>query len=804
MRPHATAALSVARWWHARCSSRSPSRPAYRTVRWSAAAPPTERRTGIAPIPLHEKLSLALADRYRIERELGVGGMATVHLAHDLKHDRAVAIKVLKPDLAESLGRERFVREIRLAARLTHPHILPLYDSGEADGFLFYVMPVMQGLTLRQRMETNGALPVEEAVRIVSEVADALDYAHRNDIIHRDIKPENILLHEGHAVVADFGIGKAMIAAAAESTTFTQVGIAIGTPAYMSPEQASGDAVDGRADLFALGCIFYEMLTGEHPFTGPTLQAVIAKRFHHVPPPVMASRPAVPERVSRTVERLLEREPVARLSSGATVVRALRGEVELAARREAPSIAVLPFANMSSNADNVFFSDGITDDIIGALTRVPGLKVAARASAFTFRSADVDLATVGERLGVRHVLQGSVRRAGNRVRVTAQLMTAGSGTQQWSERWDRDLDDIFAIQDEIARAIVGQLEAVLGLKAPDAPMVVRPTYDIEAYELFLRGRDAVRRRTPTSVRLGLALLRSVVERDPGFALAWLGLAEAYAALGVYGYEPMSNCQRGGEEALTHAVSAGASAGDVARYRAMVKLYLRSDWPTAAADLEIALAANPNDPLANLLSALWHRMAGNMAPRSAAVVRLLTADPLSPWAHAMAGHAYFFTGDYKEALECHERAIALETNTLNALWGSGLVLLHLGRAEAAILRLRRAVEVGERSPTTVALLSYGLYRIGQVSEARALGEEVARQAQDHAFWELLFAVGAGDDARLGAALRDAVARQAGCISLGTTIKPELEALLDHPVHGPVVRQLSVFANLAPVARAQEVG
>ena len=236
-------------------SSRSPSRPAYRTVRWSAAAPLTERRTGIAPIPLHEKLSLALADRYRIERELGVGGMATVHLAHDLKHDRAVAIKVLKPDLAESLGRERFVREIRLAARLTHPHILPLYDSGEADGFLFYVMPVMQGLTLRQRMETNGALPVEEAVRIVSEVADALDYAHRNDIIHRDIKPENILLHEGHAVVADFGIGKAMIAAAAESTTFTQVGIAIGTPAYMSPEQASGDAVDGRADLFALGCV---------------------------------------------------------------------------------------------------------------------------------------------------------------------------------------------------------------------------------------------------------------------------------------------------------------------------------------------------------------------------------------------------------------------------------------------------------------------------------------------------------------------------------------------------------------------
>jgi eukaryotic-like serine/threonine-protein kinase len=729
--------------------------------------------------------------------------MANVHLAHDLKHDRAVAIKVLKADLAESLGRERFVREIRLAARLTHPHILPLYDSGEARGFLFYVMPVMEGQTLRQKMDASGPLPVDEAVKIVSEVADALDYAHRHEIVHRDIKPENILLHEGHAIVADFGIGKAVVAAASESTTVTHVGIAIGTPAYMSPEQALGDTVDGRTDLFALGCVFFEMLTGEHPFTGPTLQAVIAKRFHHVPPPVTASRPAVPERVNRTVQRLLERDPSARLTSGATVMKALRGEVEVAPRREVPSIAVLPFANMSSDADNVFFSDGITDDIIGALTRVAGLKVAARASAFIFRGADVDLAAVGERLGVRHVLQGSIRRAGNRVRVTAQLMTASDGTQLWSDRWGRDLDDIFAIQDEIARAIVVQMEAVLGLKAPDTPMVVRPTDDIEAYELFLRGRDAVRRRTPTSVRHGVGVLRAVLERDAGFALAWLTLAEAFAALGVYGYEPMPTCQHGAEEALTRALGAGASAGDVAKYRAMVKLYLRSDWPTASADLEIALAANPNDPLANMLSALWHGMAGNRAPRTAAVMRVLTSDPLSPWTHAMAAHAYFFTRDYEEALALQERALALEANTLNALWGSGLSLLHLGRGDEGLARLRRAVEVGERSPTMVALLSLGLYHTGQVAEARALGEEVARQAQDHAFWELLFQVRSGDDARLGVALRDAVAREAGCISLGTTVKPELEALLDDPVHGRVVRQLPVFANLKPVVRAEEV-
>jgi serine/threonine-protein kinase len=375
-------------------------------------------------------------------------------------------------------------------------------------------------------------------------------------------------------------------------------------------------------------------------------------------------------------------------------------------------------------------------------------------------------------------------------------MTSREGTQQWSEKWDRDLDDIFAIQDEIARAIVAQLEVVLGLKAVDTPMVVAPTTDMEAYELFLRGRDAVRRRTPTSVPLGLALLSQALARDPRFTAAWLTIAETHSALGVYGYAPMPECRRHAEEALMRAAEAGAAAPDIARYRAMVKLYLRNDWPTAGADLEVALVSNPGDPLANLLAALWHGMMGNTGARTAAVVRLLTADPLSAWAHAMAGHSYFFTGEFEETLRLHDLAIALEANTLNALWGSGLSLLHLGRPEAGIPRLRRAVEVGERSPTTVALLSSVLFAMGETEEATALAGEVARMAKDHAFWELLFAVRSGDDAQLGAALQRAVEREAGCISLGTTVKPDLEKLLDHPLHGPVVRRLSVFAQLPP--------
>ncbi|MGH7694397.1 MAG: serine/threonine-protein kinase, partial [Gemmatimonadaceae bacterium] len=272
-------------------------------------------------------MSLAPGTRlgsYEIVDTLGAGGMATVYLARDLRHDRDVAVKVLHTEVAESLARDRFLREIRLAARLNHPHILPLYDSGEAEGLLYFVMPVMQGQTVRARLDAEGQLPIELALQIAVEVADALDHAHRNDVIHRDIKPENILLHEGHAIVADFGIGKAIAAAASEASTLTQIGVTVGTPAYMSPEQATGDAIDGRSDFFSLGCVLYEMLTGQTPFTGGSLQAVIASRLVQTPREVIDVRSSVPVSLNRTVARLLAKSPNERPATGALVIAALR------------------------------------------------------------------------------------------------------------------------------------------------------------------------------------------------------------------------------------------------------------------------------------------------------------------------------------------------------------------------------------------------------------------------------------------------------------------------------------------------
>lgn len=348
--------------------------------------------TASGPADNFARIRTVLADRYDVARELGAGGMATVYLATDLRHEREVAIKVLHNDVAGTVGHDRFIREIKLAAGLSHPHILPLFDSGESEGIIFFVMPVMRGQTLRERMLEQGSLPIDEVIRIADEVADALAYAHRQGIVHRDIKPENILLHEGHAIIADFGIGKAL-AAARDTGTLTQVGMMIGTPAYMSPEQAAGEDLDGRSDLFALGCVMYEMLTGEAAYSAPTAAALIARRFIHTPPTVSVSRSEVAPALASLVERLLARDACDRPASAADVVTQLRtpSAPQSVIARPAPlgtnTIAVLPFVNMSAEADNEYFSDGLTEEIITDLSRIKALRVTSRASSHNTRAA---------------------------------------------------------------------------------------------------------------------------------------------------------------------------------------------------------------------------------------------------------------------------------------------------------------------------------------------------------------------------------------------------------------------------------
>src|SRR5678815_3686965 len=401
-----------------------------------------------------ERLTAALSDRYRLDREIGAGGMATVYLAEDVRHDRRVALKVLRPELAAVIGAERFLAEIKLTANLQHPHILPLFDSGEADSFLYYVMPYVEGESLREKLDREQQLSIDEAVHHGRAIASALDYAHRQGIVHRDMKPENVMLYEGEAMVMDFGIAKAVSAAGSE--TLTQTGMMVGTPAYVSPEQAAGEInLDGKSDQYSLACILYEMIAGERPFSGATPQSIMAKRFTETPKPLRSIRSTVPASVDWAVEKAMSTESSQRFATSAVFAQALLSgqlttptntdTVPKALVSQAKSVAVLPFANMSADPEFEYFTDGMAEEIINALSKIQGLRVASRTSSFAFKGKNEDIGEIGRKLKVSTVLEGGVRKMGNRLRITCELINVADGYHLWSERYDREIEDVFCL-----------------------------------------------------------------------------------------------------------------------------------------------------------------------------------------------------------------------------------------------------------------------------------------------------------------------------------------------------------------------
>ena len=548
-----------------------------------------------------------LAGRYRIEREIGAGAMATVYLARDLKHDRDVAVKILRPDLAESVGRERFLREIHLAAKLAHPHILPLFDSGD-DGALYYVMPNVQGHSLRDRITADRQLPVADAVRIASEIAAALDHAHRQGVVHRDIKPENIMLQDGHALVADFGIGKALSDVADHS--LTQIGTSVGTPAYMSPEQAVGESIDGRSDIYSLGCVLYEMLVGEPPFTGPTVQSVIAKRFVQTPADVAALRDAVSRPVARVVQRALARSPMDRFETAADLRDALLASTSSSTpaqgRAPAQSIAVLPFENLSADKESDYLGDGISEEIINVLTQIDGLRVAARTSAFSFKGTRDDLRTIGEKLNVATVLEGSVRKAGTRLRVTAQLIDVADGYHLWSERYDRELVDVFAVQDEIAAAIAAKLQVTFDTSTTRQRARATPA-QVEAFELFLKARAIVARRVDMDG--AITLLERVVELDPAHARAHAAIAEAWRLLATLNRVPLEVAIPRAKQSIAAALAIQPDLPEALAVLAVIAFSFDWDARTAVRHWERALEVSPMQSEARVMFALYGLIMG---------------------------------------------------------------------------------------------------------------------------------------------------------------------------------------------------
>jgi serine/threonine-protein kinase len=784
-------------------------------------------------------LASVFAGRYLIERRLGQGGMGTVYYARDQKHDRPVAIKVLRPELAAAIGPERFLREISIAAQLAHSHILPLHDSGETDGLLWYVMPFVDGESLRERIERERQLPIDDALRLTCQVASALDYAHRRNIVHRDIKPENILLQDGDAVVADFGIARAIGVAGEEHLTGT--GLVLGTPAYMSPEQAGGDAVvDGRSDLYSLACVLYELLTGEPPFTGPTAAAIAARRSSGAVPRIHVVRPMIAPAVERALDRALASVPADRFRSigefraalaacgsgasdtpasasaspsaaeagrgrssspgkhlkrplaigavllvaviaGAGLVGTFRSSDHTAADASPMrTLAVLPIADASPGADYAHLADGLTDAIIGELTRTNEMRVISRASVMRYAGAGSgmpgttvggmagtnqagmpaaamapagggapmmspmgpakSLAQVARELKADVVMQATLARGTDSVRISAALVDPATGRRLWAQVYDRHLRDLFTLQQEITTAVAGVLGSGSG-RGPGAPASVPRQTNPAAHDAYLK---AVYYQAHWRLADAIASFEKAVALDGGFAPAYAGMARAYYFSAFFGDMAPGVALGKMQYAAGMALERDSLLAEAHAQMALVKMLHEWNWSAAERLFQRALELSPNDAqihhdYAHFLLALGRREESLTQTEQAVAL-----DPANPMLLSCMGWHSLFDRQHAQAME-----YASEANRMMPdFWAQvvrGWAYMGEAKPDSAILALREATRLTP-SAFAAAALGHGLATSGQVAEARRiLRELLARHEHEY--------VSSYDIASIYAGLRD---------------------------------------------------
>jgi len=667
---------------------------------------------------LRDQLQHTLGASYTLDRELGGGGMSRVFMAEDTVLGRSVVVKVLPPEMASGVSIERFKREISLAARLQHPHIVPLLSAGETGGLPYFTMPFVEGESLRARLARGAEIPIKEAVRLLREVASALAYAHRKGVIHRDIKPENVLITEQHAVVTDFGVAKAISAATqADGDGLTAVGVALGTPAYMAPEQVAGDpATDHRADIYAFGVIAYELLAGRAPFTGRPAQALMAAHVLETPEPLNRRRSGIPEQLAALVMRCLEKSPDNRPQSAEHILRSL-DDVPTTHREEKdvrPSVAVLPMVNTSGDPENEHFSDGLTDELIGVFSRVEGITVTGRTSTFALKGKGLSIRAITEVLRVEHVLEGSVRRAGDRLKVRVQLVNADESVI-WSDSYDRRLEDVFAVQEEIAQAVVRALE--VKLVTIRGPLVRPATKDLTAYDLFLKGRYVRRGMAPDQMRRAIDYLEQAVARDPTYARAYAWLSDSHWLQVVLASRPTSEEVPRAREYATTALTLDSSLAEA--HWAVAQLLFGFDWDATAAEraFKRAILLDPGFEEARHLYAIFLIHCNRMEEAEAELTRTLEIDPLLAAAHQTFGRLHLSMRRPDQAITHFREALTLEPMFSLAHAQLGHAYLQKGMPWDAISEFEAGARIG--SPSDKAHLAYGYAMAGRREDAMAI-------------------------------------------------------------------------------------
>jgi serine/threonine protein kinase/tetratricopeptide (TPR) repeat protein len=731
---------------------------------------------------------------YTVESLLGTGGMGAVYRATDKVLGRDVALKVLPADMAADPERiERFRQEARAVAALNHPNIVTIH-SVECDGEThFLTMELLQGRTL-EGLVAEGPLPVELIVKIARQIAEAVASAHEKGIVHRDLKPANVIVDDsGRAKVLDFGLAKtrpALVGADAATVRVTRLGALLGTPTYMSPEQVRGSDVDHRTDIFSLGVVIYEMATGAPPFHGRSSAELASAILRDAPPAVSDVRPSVPSELARVITRCLEKLPSGRFGSMGEVVAALRPAAHGHAR--APSVAVLPFENLSADPENDFFADGLAEELLNALTQIDGLRVAARTSSFSFKNSACDVAEIGAKLNVATVLEGSVRRAGNRVRVTVKLVDVANGFQLWSERYDREITDIFGLQDSIARAIAERLTVTLTV-AKSARLVKPATTNIEAYELYLRGRALLFKRG-RHVAEGIECLQRAVSLDPGFAAAWAGLADVHSVRGYWGMAPPGETMPKSLTAARRAIQLDPHLAEAHGALAVALLLWERDYATADAAFRRCLELTPDYTQGRCWYALFNlQCVQRRFEKGVAEARkALAADPLSAYATAILALTLALAGQTAEALEDGRLATQRDPDSFVAHWSHGVVAHLHGAYEESIAAFVTAAAISDRHPFSLAYAAAAYADWGNKSDAEAMHEEALRRSECSYVPCGLLAVSAaaiGDiDLAIELAQEACDEREPGLVLLARI--PYGRRLRQHPGFAEIRRQLAL--------------